>query len=520
MMHMSTAVLALSRFASPIAAAAFALLIVRPSFSTAQSTSPSNDLSLTDGRTTVALARPAGLTEPPQSGPTHRVLKGNESFTQLTLLPSDQPTDPGAAAAFVENTKKAMTEAKGNDLLDVPTAQNDPKFALVMHYRVKTTPQQATDTTLRWRRVGPLVVQAITEVTSQDSATVQAANDAMASMLEHATIPGYTEATEQPTTSNNAANALNNSAPVNSAPVRERFASGTLEFTPPAGFEQIARSHGDASVDYLSPDHSTEMVLLAMPPGTPMDSSSGPIQLNNAKRELAAAADKPAKPPELMKDTTLPVEIRWSFTRDGKPATGFRLFRKIGKLQVARCEVTTTADADKARALGEQTLNEMTSLIPDEPPPTASASSKGGNSAHASAASGDAQSKMNQRAQAALDQAKKLQADKKDDDAYARFKFVVSEYPNSSSAGEAKTAIEAYEADPAFAERHKKPAELSPADKATAALALADNYATAGKNDEAMIKYQQIIKDYPGTPSAEKAKKRLADMLAPKPKKP
>jgi TolA-binding protein len=145
-------------------------------------------------------------------------------------------------------------------------------------------------------------------------------------------------------------------------------------------------------------------------------------------------------------------------------------------------------------------LNSMTSLLPPDPVPAAKSHG------------GPAEEKRNQRAQAALDQAKKFADAKKDDEAYAKYKYILNEYPNSPSAADAKAAVDKYEADPAFAERHKKATEAGPAEKAASMLALADNYSTVGRQDEARAKYQQIIKDYPDTPSAEKAKKRLMDI--------
>ena len=81
--------------------------------------------------------------------------------------------------------------------------------------------------------------------------------------------------------------------------------------------------------------------------------------------------------------------------------------------------------------------------------------------------------------------------------------------------GPTAEAVAKYEADPAVMEKRKKPPEASPADKAASMLALADNYATAGKTDEARAKYKQVLKDYADTPAALKATKRLADLDKP-----
>jgi tetratricopeptide (TPR) repeat protein len=468
-------------------------------------TTQSATVTLTDGRTTVTLSKSPGFTESKASSPTQRVLETNDSSTRLTILPADQPTDPASAAAFVENNKLSLTAARRADLLSAPAAEQVENFALVMHYRVRRAPEQIVDTTVQWRRVGPVMVQAVSEVRSESATTIDAAKNAVAEMLNRAYVEGYQEPTAKnpsPTAAGADANAAAG-ASVDAGPNVQRFAGDTVEFTAPPMFEQIGTAKSDTSRDYLSSDHNTELIVTLMPPGTILDASSGPIQLTATKSDLQSpsAANKPTTAPVLLKNTALPVEIQWSFDRDGKPATGFRMFRKIHPKQVVSCEITTTDASSKAQQLGEATLNSMKSLLPPDPPPVTKAHIGGPN-----------EEKRNQRAQAALDQAKKLADAKKDDEAYAKYKYIVTEYPDSPSATEAKTAMDKYEADPAFAERHKKPSEASPADKAAAMLALADNYSYVGRQDEARAKYQQVIKEYPDTPAAEKAKKRLSDM--------
>src|SRR5206468_455143 len=113
---------------------------------------------------------------------------------------------------------------------------------------------------------------------------------------------------------------------------------------------------------------------------------------------------------------------------EGKPAQVFRLFRKIHPKQVVTCQITATGDATKARELGEATLNSMTSLLPPEPvpapppPPVARTRPPSGGGG----GGGVAEEKRNQRAQAALEQAKKLADAGKDDDAYAKYRYVLS----------------------------------------------------------------------------------------------
>lgn len=473
-------------------------------------------LALTDNRGTITFNLPDGFTESEPSSATHRTLKTTESVTHLTLLPADQPTDPGSAEAFVEGTTQTLKQAKGDRLLATPMPEPDSKFAMIMHHRVQQSPERILDTTTRWRRVGPLAVQAVTEVSSSDETVVKSVNEAMAAMVLGAVVPGFEQA---------AATAVDVAAPVPAAEVfgpaasRQKFGGGAIEFSLPPQYEQISTSRGDASRDYLSRDRVTNIILTVLPPGTVIDARFGPTQLLTAKRELNAGLSKPTAGPEPITGAALPVEIKWSFMRDGQPAQGFRLFRKVGP-QVVRAELTTTGEADAARLLGQQVLNSMTSLLPDEPPAAAPAAAAVAPVKPTRPLSGPAAERLNQRAQAALDQAKKLAADGKDDDAYARYRMIANEYPGATASGEAREAIARYEADPVFAERRKKPAEVGPAEKAASILSLADNYATAGKVEEARAKYQQILKDYGDTPAAVKVKKRLADLDKPAPTRP
>jgi hypothetical protein len=473
----------------------------------ATTTTPSGQLTLTDGQTTINFNLPGGFTEAEPSASNHRTIKGTDSVTQLTLLPPDQHTDASHVLGFIQNTGEMLKQAKGKDLVAAPTSEHVPGFALVMRYRVRQANDHIVDTTTRWRQVGPLVVQAVTDVNSDDAAAIKSANESVAGMLASAVVPGY----QDPAVAAASGDANAQQAGLTQAP-RQKFANDSIEFAIPNNFEQFGTSHGDATREYLSADHATSLALSVLPSGATIDSRFGPTQVLTAKRELAAGVNKPTTPPELIPNTTAGlVAIKWSFTRDGKPAQGFRLFRKVGP-QVVRVEVTTTGDADAARQLGEQVLNNMTSLVPDQP---VAASSTKTTTPPAHQLTGPAADRMNQRAQAALDQAKKLAADGKDDDAYAKYKLVVGEYSSSTAANEARDAIAKYEADPAFMEKHKKPAEAGPAEKAASLLAMGDNYFTLGNIDQAKAKYEQILKDYPDTPSAEKAKKRMAELYKP-----
>jgi tetratricopeptide (TPR) repeat protein len=116
-----------------------------------------------------------------------------------------------------------------------------------------------------------------------------------------------------------------------------------------------------------------------------------------------------------------------------------------------------------------------------------------------------------QKAESMLEAAEKLQSDGKDDQAYARFKTILVDYANTPSAAAARAAVDKYESDTAFAQRHKRP-DPTPAERAAALLSLADNYVSLGKLDAAKDKYDQLLSDYPNTPSAVTAKARLADL--------
>ena len=60
-------------------------------------TAPSGQFTLSDGSTTVNFNLPDGFTLAEPSAANHRTLKTHNGVTQLTLLPSDQPIDPGSA---------------------------------------------------------------------------------------------------------------------------------------------------------------------------------------------------------------------------------------------------------------------------------------------------------------------------------------------------------------------------------------------------------------------------------------
>jgi tetratricopeptide (TPR) repeat protein len=114
-----------------------------------------------------------------------------------------------------------------------------------------------------------------------------------------------------------------------------------------------------------------------------------------------------------------------------------------------------------------------------------------------------------EKADAALTVAQKMQSDKKDAIAYARYKEIVTMFAGTPAATTAAAAIADYEKDPAFV---KNVLGAQNEAKAKAALGLADSYKSAGKTDKAKKKYQEVIEQYPGTPQAASAKKALAEI--------
>jgi tetratricopeptide (TPR) repeat protein len=106
-------------------------------------------------------------------------------------------------------------------------------------------------------------------------------------------------------------------------------------------------------------------------------------------------------------------------------------------------------------------------------------------------------------ANAVLQTAQKLQAAKRDRQAYISYNSVLKQFPGTAAAATAALAIKAYDADPAFADRSAK---------AHSALNLAMNYLNAGQTDTAREKFQDVIDRFPGTPEADTAKDELAKL--------
>jgi len=115
----------------------------------------------------------------------------------------------------------------------------------------------------------------------------------------------------------------------------------------------------------------------------------------------------------------------------------------------------------------------------------------------------------NTRAADALTAAQKLQAAKKDDQAYIQFKSIVSNFSTTPAAATAAEEVAKYEKDQAFVKRVSSTAVDS---KARAALSMANSYKDSGKTDLARQKFQSVIDQFPNTPYAETAKKEMKDL--------
>jgi thiol-disulfide isomerase/thioredoxin len=113
------------------------------------------------------------------------------------------------------------------------------------------------------------------------------------------------------------------------------------------------------------------------------------------------------------------------------------------------------------------------------------------------------------RAADALAAAQKLQAAKRDDQAYAQFKNIISSFANTPAAATAAGEVAKYERDPNFVKRATGAAVDS---KAKSILSVADSYKASGNTELARQKYQSVIDQFPGTPYAETARKELKDL--------
>jgi thiol-disulfide isomerase/thioredoxin len=123
-----------------------------------------------------------------------------------------------------------------------------------------------------------------------------------------------------------------------------------------------------------------------------------------------------------------------------------------------------------------------------------------------------AQFEAAQKAKAADEElaiAKRLQSDGKDEQAYLRFKGILTKFAGTPAADEAKTAVANYEKNPALVQKAN---DTAAAGKAKGMLGMAENYAKLNRNDLAKKKYQEVITAYPGTTYAKQAQAAIDEI--------
>ena len=109
----------------------------------------------------------------------------------------------------------------------------------------------------------------------------------------------------------------------------------------------------------------------------------------------------------------------------------------------------------------------------------------------------------------ALASAAKLKSAGRDELAYPKYKSVAASYAGTPAGTEAADVARAYEADAAFMAKVKGHADGR---RAAATLAMADTYRAAGNATSAKAKYQEVVKQFPGTPQAKTAQAALDGM--------
>jgi tetratricopeptide (TPR) repeat protein len=114
-----------------------------------------------------------------------------------------------------------------------------------------------------------------------------------------------------------------------------------------------------------------------------------------------------------------------------------------------------------------------------------------------------------EKAQAALESARKLRDDGYAEEAYAKFKAVAVDYKGTPAGDAAAEAVKAFESDAAFVRRSR---DRAAAPAARRALNLAENYLSAGRPEQARKKYEEVIRDFPDPSFAQTAKEQLAKM--------
>jgi thiol-disulfide isomerase/thioredoxin len=125
-----------------------------------------------------------------------------------------------------------------------------------------------------------------------------------------------------------------------------------------------------------------------------------------------------------------------------------------------------------------------------------------------------AQFEAAQRARTAQDElliAQRLKGEGKKEQAYVRFKSIVTNFGGTPAATEAKAAVDEFERDAKFVQRAK---DMAAEGKAKSLLSLAENYKRAGRSDLARDKYLEVTRQFPGTTYAAQAEQAIRELQA------
>jgi thiol-disulfide isomerase/thioredoxin len=130
-----------------------------------------------------------------------------------------------------------------------------------------------------------------------------------------------------------------------------------------------------------------------------------------------------------------------------------------------------------------------------------------------------AQMEAAQRNAAAEDEfalAKRLQEEKKDEQAYLKFRSVATTFANTPAGDSAKQEVANYDAK--TPEVGKRAIDSIAAGKAKGMMGMAQNYQKVGRPEQAIAKYQEVISAFPGSSYAKDAEKKIAEIKAAAPK--
>lgn len=116
------------------------------------------------------------------------------------------------------------------------------------------------------------------------------------------------------------------------------------------------------------------------------------------------------------------------------------------------------------------------------------------------------QAENEQKAAAALARARTLRDGQKLGEAFEQLKDIVTDYPGTPSADAAADMVKSFEQDPEMMKQVKQ--QIADA-KADGLLTLARSYVSAGLNDKARAKFQEVLDGFPGSAQADSAKKEM-----------